>query len=72
MEWKTILAKRPKILELKRNLKNRSEISLKIDSKDIINIIISTGNTTHAQPTESKFLSLDLKIVNENEIRFSI
>mgnify|MGYP001267095097 CR=1 FL=1 len=76
IDWngKTILAKRPKIKELKKNLKSRSEISLKVDSsQNISNInIISTGNTTHAQPTESKFLSLDFKVINETEIRFSI
>ena len=43
------------------------------DSTDIEKIsLISTGSTTHAQASELKYLSLDFKKINKNEIEFSI
>ena len=43
------------------------------DSTDIEKIsLISTGSTTHAQASELKYLSLNFKKINKNEIEFSI
>ena len=69
-ENKTVLAKRPKILNLKEEI-SRGELSIEI--KDNINdeiemiTIISTGSTTHGQGSEPKFRSLDFKKSNQNK-----
>jgi hypothetical protein len=71
---KTILAKRPKIEELKKTITNRKEqIMIVEDSDDVEKIsLISTGSTTHAQASELKYLSLDFKKISKTQIRFSI
>ena len=71
---KTILAKRPKIKNLKKIINNRKKQIMLVDnSSDIEKIsIISTGSTTHAQASELKYLSLDFTKTNKNEIEFSI
>jgi hypothetical protein len=71
---KTILAKRPKIEELKKTIINRKkQIILVDDSDDIEKIsLISTGSTTHAQASELKYLSLDFEKISKTEIKFSI
>ena len=43
------------------------------DSTEIEKIsLISTGSTTHAQPSELKYLSLDFTKISKNEIQFTI
>ena len=68
------LAKRPKIKKLEKIITNRNnQIMLVDDSTDIEKIsLISTGSTTHAQASELKYLSLDFKKINKNEIEFNI
>jgi hypothetical protein len=71
---KTILAERPKIQKLEKTITNRkNQIMLVDDSSEIEKIsLISTGSTTHAQASELKYLSLDFKKINKNEIQFNI
>ena len=73
-EGKTILAKRPKIVNLSKNIEKREKINLKIDnSKEITHInMISAGSSTHSQPVESKFLSLSFEKFDDKTISFSI
>ena len=72
-ENKTVLAERPKIINLANELK-REDLILNINSnRDISQItILSTGSTTHAQGSESKFRDLDFKKINKNEYRVKI
>ena len=71
---KTILAKRPKIEELKKEITNRKKQTMLVDDSTEIEKIslISTGSTTHAQPSELKYLSLDFTKISKNEIQFTI
>ena len=70
----TILAKRSKIIELKKTITNRKkQIMLVDDSTDIEKIsLINTGSTTHAQASELKYLSLDFEKISKTKIQFSI
>ena len=76
-DWnnKTVLAKRPKILNLKNTIK-RGEINLQIDNGFLEDIdsftIISTGATTHAQGSEPKFRSLDFNKLSSNKYKLKI
>lgn len=69
---KTILAKRPEILDIKNEIKRGN--LLKFSTKGEISrvTLISTTSTTHAQPSESKFRNLDFKKVSDNEIEIQI
>jgi len=69
---KTILAERPKILNLKKNLKRGETIDFNIDG-DISKVsLISTGSTTHAQGSESKFRKIDFKKLPNNKIEITL
>jgi hypothetical protein len=65
---KTVLAERPRIMNIDRNIKRGEKI--KIDVKGEISKIslISTGSTTHAQGSESKFRNLSFNKISDNEI----
>ena len=75
-DWngKTILAKRPEIIEINENFNNRGEIVLDSNSSEDISKVslISTGNTTHAQNSELKFRSLNFVKVNNKKLSISI
>ena len=67
---KTVLADRPKILSIEKNIKRGQKTKLKF-SGDLNRItIISTGSTTHAQGSESKFRELDFKKISDDEVEF--
>ena len=73
-EGKTILAKRPEIKKIDKNIKDRSKVIIKVDDNtniDQLNII-STGSTTHAQSSELKFRKLKFKKIQNNNIIFEI
>jgi hypothetical protein len=71
---RTILAERPQIEKLKKEIINRKkQIMLVDDNTDIEKIsLISTGSTTHAQASELKYLSLNFTKISKNQIEFSI
>ena len=76
-DWngKTILAKRPEIIEIiNENSNNRGKIILDSSSSEDISKVslISTGNVTHAQYSELKFRSLDFVKVNNKKLSISI
>ena len=53
---------------------NREDFLIETNFTDVINrvTLISTGSTTHAQPSESKFFELKFKKVNEKQLLVSI
>jgi hypothetical protein len=69
---KTILAERPEITNLDKEIK-RGE-NLKIETIGNISkvTLISTGSTTHAQGSESKFRNLKFSKISETEIEVEI
>ena len=71
---KTILAKKPKLEKLKKEITNRKKQTMVVDDSTNIEKIslISTGSTTHAQSSELKYLSLDFTKITKNKIQFSI
>ena len=74
-DWnnKTILAKRPEILNLDKNI-NRGKLIIKTLSSENINkvTLISTGSTTHAQGSESKFRTLQFSKLKNNQLSIEI
>ena len=73
-DGKTVFAKRPKIIHLDKTIENRSNVTIKVEDSDDIDKItmISTGSTTHAQPSELKFINLDYEKLNKNEVKLKI
>ena len=74
-DWnnKTILAKRPEILNLDKNI-NRGKLIIKTSSSENINkvTLISTGSTTHAQGSESKLRTLQFSKLKNNQLSIEI
>ena len=74
-DWdnKTILAKRPKILDLDLEI-NRGKLVINILSEEIVNkvTLISTGSQTHAQGSESKFTTLEFSKLNNDQLQIEI
>ena len=74
-DWnnKTVLAKRPQLLDLDHNI-NRGKLAISILSEEVINkvTLVSTGSSTHAQGSESKFKSLKFSQLNNNQLQIEI
>tara|TARA_A100001035_G_scaffold274899_1_gene267517 strand:- start:141 stop:1061 length:921 start_codon:yes stop_codon:yes gene_type:complete len=76
-DWndKTILSKRPKIINLNKSI-NRGSITLELapnSSEDVeMFSIISTGSVTHAQGSEQKFRSLKFSKKSANSYKVDI
>ena len=69
---KTVLAKRPKIKKIDRTIERSNNINLQIEG-DISKVnIISTGSTTHAQSSESKFMSLEFTKIDKQNIQVKL
>ncbi len=69
---KSILAPRPKIKEIEKNIKRNLTYNVQIEG-DIKRVtLISTGSTTHAQASESKFRELNFIKISDNEIQISL
>ena len=69
----TILAKRPKILDLDIEI-NRGKSVINILSEEVVNkvTLISTGSVTHAQGSESKFTTLEFSKLNSDQLQIEI
>ena len=68
----TVLAKRPQINNISKELKRGEEVKVGV-SGDISKVtLISTGSTTHAQGSESKFRNLNFNKITENEIQIQL
>tara|TARA_A100001388_G_scaffold267118_1_gene240904 strand:+ start:1234 stop:3102 length:1869 start_codon:yes stop_codon:yes gene_type:complete len=72
---KTVLAKRPLISKINKELK-RGIVDIELDKNEVLDIekitLISTGSTTHAQGSEPKFRSLEIVKKNKNNLSFKI
>ena len=69
---KTVLAKRPKVKKIDRTIERSNNINLQIEG-DISKVnIISTGSTTHAQSSESKFMSLEFTKIDKQNIQVKL
>ena len=69
---KTILAKRPKITNINKNIKRGQTIDIGIEGEVSKVSLISTGSTTHAQGSESKFRNIDFKKLTKNKIQIKL
>lgn len=69
---KTILAKRPKIINIEKNIKRGETFVIEVDGKISKVSLISTGSTTHAQGSESKFRNIDFTKLSNNQIKIKL
>ena len=69
---KTILAKRPQIINLNKNIRRGEKVQIEVNG-DISKVsLISTGSTTHAQGSESKFRNINFTKVSDNKIEIKL
>jgi len=69
---KTVLAKRPKIINVNKNLNRGENFKIEVEGEISRTTLISTGTTTHAQGSEPKFRNLNFKVVSQNEVEIEI
>jgi hypothetical protein len=68
----TVLAERPKIVNLKSNITRGEKLSIEVDGEVSKVSLISTGSTTHAQGSESKFRNIDFTRVSTSNIEIRL
>ena len=69
---KTVLAKRPQIVNLDKNIRRGEKVEIEV-SEEISKVsLISTGTTTHAQGSESKFRNINFKKFSNNKIEIQL
>jgi hypothetical protein len=72
-ENKTILAEKTEITDLSNNVKRGKSTIFSVSGEDVSRItLISTGSTTHAQGSESKFRELDFIKMPNNKVEINI
>ena len=69
---KTVLAKRPEITKIDKQIKRGNVVNLEIKGDVSRVTLISTGSTTHAQGSESKFREIDFVKTSDNSIEIKI
>ncbi len=69
---KTVLAERPKIMSLDKNIKRGEKININISGEVSKVSLISTGSSTHAQGSESKFRNVDFTKTSNNQIEIKL
>tara|TARA_Y100000992_G_C21228739_1_gene474322 strand:+ start:43 stop:1248 length:1206 start_codon:yes stop_codon:yes gene_type:complete len=69
---KTVLAKRPKITNLEKNIKRGETVQIEVNGEISKVSLISTGSTTHAQGSESKFRNLNFTKISENVVEIQL
>ncbi len=69
---KTILAKRPQITNVKKNMKRGEKVEIEVDGEISKLSLISTGSTTHAQGSESKFRNINFNKISNNKIEIQL
>jgi len=68
----TVLAKRPEIVSLKKEVKRGEKININVKG-DVSKVsLISTGSTTHSQGSESKFRNIKFKKISESKIEIKL
>ena len=68
---KTILAKRPEITKIDKEIKRDDVVNIEINGDVSKVTLISTGSTTHAQASESKFREVDFTKVSNNKLKLN-
>jgi len=69
---KTVLAKRPEIISLEKNIKRGETIDIGVNGEVSKVSLISTGSTTHAQGSESKFRDIDFTKISSDKIEIKL
>jgi hypothetical protein len=69
---KTVLAKRPQIVNLDKNIKRGEKVEIEVDGEISKVSLISTGSTTHAQGSESKFRNINFNKISNNKIEITL
>jgi hypothetical protein len=69
---KTVLVKRPKIMNLEKNIKRGEKVEIEVDGQISKVSLISTGSTTHAQGSESKFRNINFTKVSNDKIEIKL
>ena len=69
---KTVLAKRPRIVNLGKNIKRGKKVEIEVDGEISKVSLISTGSTTHAQGSESKFRNVNFNKISNNKIEIQL
>ena len=69
---KTVLAKRPEIINLEKNIKRGETINFEVNGEVSKISLISTGSVTHAQGSESKIRNIDFTKVSNNNIEIKL
>ena len=69
---KTVLAKRPQIVTLDKNIKRGEKVEIEVDEQISKVSLISTGSTTHAQGSESKFRNINFNKISNNKIEIQL
>ena len=69
---KTVLAKRPEITNLEKNIKRDQSINIDVKGEVSKVSLVSTGSTTHAQGSESKFRDIDFTKLSNSKIQIKL
>ena len=69
---KTILAKRPQIVNLDNDIKRGEKVEIEVNGEISKVSLISTGSTTHAQGSESKFRNINFTKVSNDKIEIKL
>jgi hypothetical protein len=72
MNNKTVLAKRPQIVNLDKDIKRGKKIEIEVNGEISKVSLISTGSTTHAQGSESKFRNINFTKVSNDKIEIKL
>ena len=69
---KTVLAERPRIISIEKNIKRGEKVEIEVDGEISKVSLISTCSTTHAQGSESKFRNINFNKISNNKIEIQI
>ena len=69
---KTVLAKRPQIMNVEKNIKRGEKVQIEVNGEVSKVSLISTGSTTHAQGSESKFRNLNFTKTSNNTVEIQL
>ena len=69
---KTVLAKRPEITSLEKNIKRDQNINISVKGEVSKVSLVSAGSTTHAQGSESKFRDIDFTKLSNDKIQIKL
>ena len=69
---KTVLANRPQILNLDKNINRGEKVEVEVDGEISKVSLISTGSVTHAQGSETKFRNINFNKISNNKIEIQL